>query len=714
MDDDISLTDYTPFNFSGDLIGRDENNYPLITVDIKSEDPTCYTGLFSTFDGGNIKYIKLAGNVEGNSQYVGGFAGYLGGTAVISSVENYANIKSTSSISGSYAAGIAGSKATDATVTYAINHGNIESSKAAAGIVGVAFGINYAVNLGNVIATGGNAAGIAAALTNDASACYNLGNIKTTHSSSTAAGLFAAATGNGKVVTACYNKGNVEGVTEVGIIRVSSSTSSYTLNSCYNAGAFASSATFNPIYSFVSGAKVSANDCCYLSDALKDDGMNNTEALTQQGLKNKQFESPLYVKVSDSYPQLKELLETSRVVSLTVPTVSKEKLLNDDLKLTISGDSEATGYEIKLYDNEACEGTPLYTKVTSGGAQKIETISNSYFTEYDKDYYIKIRAKGDGVSTFDSPQAKVSYKKETIKLNSPAISVVSGGGQYILKITSKDNNTVQYKISLYDNNSYTGTPLNEGYEYTQNGLTQEYNLTSYLSDLKPYFVMVIGEGNGQKYVKSDPVYAEFEKGVEKLNILKLADFTSDGSETDEKYTFTWEAIDDEYLSGYSVSVEEDGVPVTDTIANLDKTATSYTLGGSYYEAGKKYKVTITALSSDVIAKKDSEPISSEIDTTYAGGLGTESSPYILKNSRHFKNIEKEPSAYYALTKDITLDQTLSEGAYTPVSSFSGTLVGKNADGTALETRTITVNYNGAATSTTTGVFKSISGTVKNI
>ena len=173
-------------------------------------------------------------------------------------------------------------------------------------------------------------------------------------------------------------------------------------------------------------------------------------------------------------------------------------------------------------------------------------------------------------------------------------------------------------------------------------------------------------------------------------------------------------IDDEYLSGYSVYVEKDGVPVTDTIANLDKTATSYTLGGLYYEAGKKYKVTITALSSDVTAKKDSEPIYSEIDTTYAGGSGTESSPYILKNSRHFKNIEKEPSAYYALTKDIELNQTLSEGAYTPVSSFSGTLVGKNADGTALETRTITVNYNGAATSTTTGVFKSISGTVKNI
>ena len=226
--------------------------------------------------------------------------------------------------------------------------------------------------------------------------------------------------------------------------------------------------------------------------------------------------------------------------------------------------------------------------------------------------------------------------------------------------------------------------------------------------------MVIGEGNGQKYANSDPVYADFEKGVEKLNILKLADFASDGNETDEKYTFTWEANSDPYLSGYSVLVEKNGVLVADTISNLDKTATSYTLGGSYYVPGEKYKVIITAISTDETVKKNSEPISSEIDTTYAGGSGTEDKPYLLKNSRHFKNITQNPSAYYALVNDITLDQTLAEGAYTPVESFSGTLVGKKADGTTLETRTITVNYNGAATAAIAGVFTKISGTVKNI
>ena len=712
VDNDISLSDYTAFEFSGNLIGNDENNYPLITVDIKNDDPSVYTGLFSTVDGGNIKYLKLAGTIEGNSQYVGGFAGYLDKTGVISYVENYANIKSTSSISGSYAAGIAGSKTTDATVTYAINHGNIESSKAAAGIVGVAFGIDYAANLGNVTATGGNAAGIAAALTSSASSCYNLGNIKTTHATSVAAGLFASATGNAKTVTACYNKGKIEGATEAGIIRVSSATSTYTLNSCYNAGAFGSSAAFNPIYDLVTGAKVSANDCCYLSDTLKDDGRDNTEALTQQGLKNKEFDSALYTKVEGNYPQLKNLLEKIRVVSLTVPTVIKESLDNDDLKLTISGDTETAEYEITIYDNEACDGTPLYTGIIPGGTQKTETISASYFTEYDRDYYVKVRAKGDGVYTFDSAEAKISYKKESIKLNAPSITVVSSNGEYTLKITAKDTNTEKYKVSLYDNNSYAGEPLNAGFEYTQNGLSQDYNLTSYLGGFKPYYVKVIGEGNGQKYKDSDSVYAEFEKGVEKLNILKLADFTSDGSETDEKYTFTWETTDDPYLSGFSVLVEENGVLVTETVANLDKTATSYTLGGEYYEAGKKYKVTITALSSDETAKKNSEPISSEIDTTYAGGSGTESNPYILKNSRHFVNISKNPSAYYALVKDITLDQT--NGAYTPIATFSGTLAGANADTLALETRTITVNYNGDATATTAGVFKTIGGTIKNI
>ncbi len=62
------------------------------------------------------------------------------------------------------------------------------------------------------------------------------------------------------------------------------------------------------------------------------------------------------------------------------------------------------------------------------------------------------------------------------------------------------------------------------------------------------------------------------------------------------------------------------------------------------------------------------------DTThYAGGHGTAESPYLIKTVAHLKNIARYTGSYFKLIEDIDC----SANAWTPISSFSGTIDGQN-------------------------------------
>lgn len=91
----------------------------------------------------------------------------------------------------------------------------------------------------------------------------------------------------------------------------------------------------------------------------------------------------------------------------------------------------------------------------------------------------------------------------------------------------------------------------------------------------------------------------------------------------------------------------------------------------------------------------------ENTTDYAGGMGTEESPFKISNATHFANISKNSNAWYILTGNITVD--------TPVASFGGVFDG---DG-----KTITLEIDTTSTQDTdTGLFASLtaSAEVKNL
>ncbi len=279
-------------------------------------------------------------------------------------------------------------------------------------------------------------------------------------------------------------------------------------------------------------------------------------------------------------------------------------------------------------------------------------------------------------------------------LDKPVISVNLGRSSSKL-IISGSSNAIGYIVTIEGNEfSVTG------------GGNTEVDITAYVTASGEYTATVIALGDGEMYKDSQVQSLDFTK---EAFMFMPAVASVKGNAADE-YTASWTINDTQGLSGYIVSVtdKETGTDIiTDESVASDKL--SYTIDDSDFVPGKEYIFKIKAIGTNSEESTDVY-VTKEFKTLYAEGDGSEATPYVIRNERHFKNIPTDTTDSYYLAENITLDQTLSVGAYTPIATFKGKLTGMKSDLSSEEVRTINVTSESGY-----GLFTSISGaTLKNL
>lgn len=117
--------------------------------------------------------------------------------------------------------------------------------------------------------------------------------------------------------------------------------------------------------------------------------------------------------------------------------------------------------------------------------------------------------------------------------------------------------------------------------------------------------------------------------------------------------------------------------------------------------------------SRIVEKEDSNLIENKVD--YAGGCGTEESPYLISTSQHLKNIEKNMSAHYKMIADVDLSAEEWEpiGGFYLQNTFKGCFDG---DGYSIKSLTRSTEVVGRSNRSYFGLFGGIgsAGIVKNV
>lgn len=206
LNSDITLSEnYIPFEFSGSLLGANEEVPYSITVNIDSY--SSYTnpiGLFTILRNATLKNLKLKGRVSGYS-YVGGFFGRTVEVASSLVLENLIN-EATVIGKGSYVGGIGASVAPGVKASNLINSGAIYAKGYVGGIFAIAFDATKLGNSGHIQADGDYAGGIVGELKGTLSKCYNSGNVSAV---SFSGGIAGSVNGEELVISESFNVGDV-------------------------------------------------------------------------------------------------------------------------------------------------------------------------------------------------------------------------------------------------------------------------------------------------------------------------------------------------------------------------------------------------------------------------------------------------------------------------------------------------------------------------
>ncbi len=268
-------------------------------------------------------------------------------------------------------------------------------------------------------------------------------------------------------------------------------------------------------------------------------------------------------------------------------------------------------------------------------------------------------------------------------LKQPGVSVVPSRTSYILKIENGDANTEKYTVGIYNDSALTD--LVEEFELP-GGSYASIDIINKLPAYSTYYVKIVAEGDDEVYLDAESVTISFAKTL--FTFLPVIGKVS-GNAADE-YTVNWTVNETEGLSNYLITVtdKESGTDIlTDESVTADKL--SYTITDSDFVPGKEYTFKIKAVGTNT--DESSDFVSKDFTTLYAEGNGNETTPFVIRNERHFKNIPTGTTAYFWLAEDISLDQTSTTGAYIPGATFSGKLIGMKSDLSAEEIRTVNIN-----------------------
>ena len=212
---------------------------------------TSYRGLFGYINGGTVKDLTLEEvAISVTSQYVGGIAGYVTGTAIenchVVSGTMYSSYSSTAAGACANIGGLVGAMFNSSKISDCTNNATITGQTYIGGVVGRdnASTVTKCVNTGAVTGTKFNSmdsvGGVVGYMTGAAAGveqCYNTGDVKGTGGSIPIGGIVGNVV-SGRVIS-CYNHGNVSSIatnTNSRVGGIVGTLGTATVRGCYSTG----------------------------------------------------------------------------------------------------------------------------------------------------------------------------------------------------------------------------------------------------------------------------------------------------------------------------------------------------------------------------------------------------------------------------------------------------------------------------------------------
>lgn len=482
IENDIVLTNYTPFIFSGILKGESGSELKSITMNINLPS-TDFVGLFTNLTGSfSISDLILKGTVKGRNN-VGVLSGKtstdeqsVSSDAKIINVINEADVTANT-----YAAGFIGraydNGSGNLTVERLVNKGEIKANgNYAGGIFGLSTTIknSYLANTASVTASS-YAGGIGAWSYTSFNQCYNTGDIT---SNGYSGGIYGEQKGSS--VTNSFNYGKISG-SSTGSISGIITTDNALIKNCYT------TENTDGNNGFVGKPKTGGNlvfeNCYYRSEELGDDSTEGTIPLTLSDMK--QLSS--FSLFSDTVWEINQDSQYPLPSLISFPVIFKQKQLSkatvntveyDDstkkLTVNLNGSDNAVGYKVEIPEADISE---IFTELT-------DTLDVSSLT-YNEIYMIKVTALGDEKIYTNAEPSSYNYEHRKSKLPTPVFSITEAewsntyGDEAYLVSWSEVNNAVGYEIYLSDGtNNITAQTTTNSYilDETVATLGNVYNL----------------------------------------------------------------------------------------------------------------------------------------------------------------------------------------------------------------------------------------------
>lgn len=481
--ENITLGDYEPFSFGGELNGG------KYTIDLAINKPNSDdVGLFSTLFGGvNIYDLTISGSVKG-SNYVGGIAGRSGATAN-EAIASGAQIKNCVNKADITAASLAGGfigRSHDNSSNYLtfsglVNYGNITvSTNAAGGIAGLTNKnqVEYCANLGNV--TGNNqVGGLVGWSYNPFSYCYNAGNIA---GNGYVGGIAGQAIMAESSFLNCYNTGEIANVSSAGGIAASDSNGKKFAN-CYNTyplegskgilGTIHDNTTFENCYTVSTGGNLSNGitsvSVADLSDKTTFAGFDFASVWTMDG-------NPLY-----DYPEF--VLNQHIVLPKDLPATVINEIANNGTSVYVSFEpvANAIGYVVFIK-----EGTTVIDEVICDAETHTAELDKTSLV-IGNSYKVSVKALGRaGVYNDSEVSADYVFTGMTLnKVTNPMIAYNSSSDSYSLSFDESSQNGVSgYKVAVYENTTLV-------YETTLSKTETTIDFNGLVSNDKSYTIKII-------------------------------------------------------------------------------------------------------------------------------------------------------------------------------------------------------------------------------
>jgi len=294
---------------------------------------------------------------------------------------------------------------------------------------------------------------------------------------------------------------------------------------------------------------------------------------------------------------------------------------------------------------------------------------------------------------------ELPHVQKTVKLSTPSITSVEKTDTYVKVTVEGDINSSGYTISVYNDENLTDK-IGEA-TTVDGGALQIVDITSLIAEYKYYYLTVVADSESIYHTDSDVFkYTYWHKAASLSNPVLASSVVWSYDNGTEKYTISWDEMTNALLTGFEVEIS-DGNSLLKT-ETLDKTATSYNVCESAeITFGGNLTVSIKALGST--SEQNSNPVSISFTTVYASGEGTDLSPYIVMNERHFNNIRNNAGSVYSIENDI--DLTGLSTPYEPF-AFTGKLIGSDEENLKTIHAEITGNT-GLFTQLTGGVIKNL-------